>query len=320
MPAGPRLRLMQGRRSYEILLGTASPVAPLSYVFDAVSGHVLLADGRISDLLAVPPEFFRDRDILGARPDEIRSLKLARAGIARFTLTREGSDWYLLNAADNNEYLCDALPAQDLARSLAGLAAVDFTPLDQALAPARCGLDRPAWSITVGLSTGPARRIDFGVSWPKGAVCAGRDGAVVGAVPSAIMARLAAQTSSYFRSMLADAPPGMIASFSSTAAGETVTFEKYRGSWSRTARIKRDFPREAVERFLSAVYSLRVEGVLRGRKPGLPARTYSFRDKNDRELFGLALYKTPDGGFAASLTGKRGLFAVNGMIADELNL
>jgi len=136
-------------------VGKMGPDFQSTYIRDAGSDEVVLAQGYLSPIFNRGSRSWQDRRVFRAEPKDVTELGVATAGGA-FTVRRAGDQWYA-GAADSVR--CDPAKVSRVVRALASLRCEDFA--GRVPRPG-WGLERADSSVWFRTAAGEEHRLLFG--------------------------------------------------------------------------------------------------------------------------------------------------------------
>lgn len=318
-PSSARVTIEHGRQIAEAILGRNSPVADQCYVYLPSRKTVVLTQLFARQLLEFPPEQFRDNQLLAFKPTDVVAIDVKRPS-SGISLNKVDNVWMMREDPSGKTYVCDTRAVVDLATALSSVAIDDFTPADKNFTIASCGLDTPRVAFTVTASSGTRLGGALGSFYGDKRVYAARDGAVAGGVSAQWVTILSTQTTAYLRTYIIDFAPGRIASFIRTVNDETDIYDKERGKWFRTAKIRRPYDLEKMNMFLFYLSALKAERVFDENNLGAVTAEYIFRDKDGTPLLKLQIGDEQDTYTKVRINGRGAVMGVQSDIARLLVL
>lgn len=313
-PNAARVTIEQGCKKTEAILGRNNPVEDQCYVYLPTRSVVVLTHLGARQLIEFPPEHFRDNQLLVFKPADIITLDIKRRSSA-MVFKKEDSIWTVRDEPSGTTYVCDTRAVSNLLQALTTVAIEDFTPSDKNYALSTCGLDRPRLTMTVTDSSGTARGAALGGAYGSERVYAARGGSVAGGVPAQWVTVLSTQSTAYHRTYIIDFTPGRIASFTRAVKDEMDTYDKRRGKWFRTAKLRRPYDLEKMNMFLFYLSALNAERVFGEDELGPVEAAYVFSDKDGKQLLKLEIGGERDEYTKVRINGRGAVMGVSSEIA-----
>lgn len=282
-PSKARVTIEHGSRKSQAILGRNNPVEDQCYVYLPSRSAVVLTPLSARQLMEFPPEQFRDNQLLVFKPADIDAIEIQRRS-SGMSFHKTDNVWTVREKPSGKTYVCDTRAVENLATALSSVAIDDFTPADSNFSLSVCGLDKPRLTMTVTDSSGTQRSAALGSLYGNTRVYAARAGSVAGGVSAEWTTILSTHTAAYHRTYLIDFTPGRIVSFTRTANDESDTYDKQRGKWFRTAKLRRPYDLEKMNMFLFYLSALKAERVFGEDELGAVSVAYVFRDRDGVQL------------------------------------
>lgn len=318
-PSAARVTVERGRTTTQAILGRNSPVAELCYVYLPSRSAVVLTPLGARQLLTFAPVNFRDNQLLAFNPADLGAIEI-RHGKSGVAFEKIDAVWMARDRGTGKTYACDTPAVTRLAAAVASISIQDFEPADNGLSPAACGLSFPRVSVSVVSSTGARVTGALGGSYGDTLAYASRDGVVAGGVPAEWVTMLSTGAAAYARTYIIDFTPARIVSFTRTVIDGNDTYDKKRGTWFRTAKLRRPYDLEKMNMFLFYLSALKAERYYGEEDLGAVSASYVFRERDGTQLLTLEIGEEQDEYTKVRINGRGAVMGVASEIARLMEL
>jgi hypothetical protein len=251
----------------KLLIGSKTPDGTGIYAKTSSQPRIFTIPAYLEGTFNKKPFDLRDRDLLHVKRDDVKSLEVA-GGKEAYTLARGDRDeWSLTKPLETQagRWAVDGLIGTLENLRMESVAADDAAPADLK----RFGLDKPAWTVTLGLGSGEHKTLQIGGS-PSEKKFYAREasGKLVAVVPGAVVDDLGKGMKNLRAQRLAEVATYEVTGFDIEADGAKRTYVRSSSkdkegidvySWKRTAPDTKDLDTNAVQDALFKVGGVEVK-------------------------------------------------------------